>query len=172
MPPIDYSKWDFIDDEDVHSKDGEPSVVRASPAVGSPEFQAKMDNHNQSMSVIAGWIREADPRATAEATTNAIKFITTQHHGIHDHNISRHQEIVAFMESAKDSGTVPSLHTMLALARLAKQRSEDADSATAATGQRVLLVAIGAINTLAACEAEGGARSLFDTLLREVRDDA
>jgi len=153
--PVDYSKWDAVDDEDDEM---------AAPRQLTPERKA---HHDQSMVLIAAWVREADPRLSPDETLLLMGFLAVQHHGIHPDNVRRHVEIVAFLERAAVQGKEPSVHALLALGQLCKDRSQDADAEAAARANRVLGVAVGALNTLWAARCEGGARQLFDALLHE-----
>lgn len=124
------------------------------------------------MALIADWLREAYPRLAEDELATLLHFVSAQHPGKFAHNIMRHQGITAFLEAeaANDRG-VPSLHALLALGHLARERSESADSAEAGRGERILIVAMHAINTLAACAREGGARNLFGAMLRAPNGD-
>lgn len=164
MAPVDYSKWDFVDsDED----DEEPKR----PPAPTPSYVDRRAHHDESQQLIAAWLREADGRLSEPELARLMKFIAVQHRGIHETNVMRHQEIVAFLEAAAAAGTMPSLHVLLNLGRLCKERLDGADKTVAGQAERILLVAMGAINTLAACDAEGGARALFEKLLRPADAD-
>ena len=161
---VDYSKWDIVDEDD------EP--VAARPAASSSSYTGdRQANHDQSMALIADWVREACPHLDSDAVAQLMHFVSVQHPGIHPHNIMRHQGIVAFLEAAEANGRSPSPHAILALGHLAKERSEAADRDAAARGERVLVVAMHALNTLAACDREGGPRKLYDTMLHEPKGE-
>lgn len=174
---VDYKKWDaIVDSDDDEPRGGSGSGSggnaglqqrRKTPARGTPEYNDRMSHHSQSMAMIAEWLKEADPRMSSDEVTQMIKFITVQHRGVHPHNIMRHAEIVAHLEAAEAAGESPRMHSLIALCYLAKHRAEDADHEVAGRGKRVLVVAMGALNTLCACEHEGGAHRLFDALLGE-----
>ena len=155
---VDYSKWDMVDsdDEDVRAVRGAPSRDSAVD---------RRAHHDQSLALIAEWVREAYPRIDDAGLGQLMRFVSVQHPGVHAHNTMRHQGITAFLEAASSEGRTPSLHALLALGHLAKERSEAADAEVAGRGGRVLVVAMHALNTLVACEREGGARRLFDVLL-------
>lgn len=153
---VNYSKWDNIkdDDDDV-----------AAPRNPNANLAVRQDHHKQSLQLIAGQLREAWPPLTDEQTAHLLQFVTTQHRGIHPDNIKRATEIVGFVE-AKQAPSPKPLH---ALALLVRQRAAEAtDDATTSEEQarRVFEVALCALNTVAAIEAAGGARALFDELVR------
>jgi hypothetical protein len=153
---VNYAKWDNLDVDD----DDPPPRPKAVP-------QDPQAHHGQSMQLIAEWIREAYPRLNEEELAQLMKFVALQHPGIHPDNIMRHAGIAAFFDEAAAAGKLPSLHALLALGQLAKERSQSSDAEEAGRGGRILLVASQAINTLVACQSEGSARQFFDTMLRE-----
>ena len=154
MPALDYSKWDMLDDED----DG--PIIK-------PSLQEKQSIHDDSMRMIAEWLKEADPRITEEQRTQLVNFIKVQHRGIHLDNTPRHLEIVAFLEAAADAGTEPLLHSLLALGQLCYDRAQTNDQVLKAQAGRMLEVAMIALNTVWASRCEGGSRALFVKLLRD-----
>lgn len=178
MPSIDYSKWDTLDDDDDIVASSSAAPVRApGPGVTLADRQS---NHSQSMQLIAQWISEAYPRIPSENRTQLIKFITIQHRGIHRDNTPRHLEIVAFLEADEAAGPPESrphddlLQALLALGHMCAKRSgDDSDKVKKAQASRVLEVVQGALNTLwaARCEPAGGARAVFDRLLKEPEGD-
>jgi hypothetical protein len=167
---VDYSKWELIEDDEDETPQrptatSAPARASARPA---PSLEERQANHDQSMALIAEWVAEADPRLSSDERTRLMHFLKVQHKGVHPDNVVRHLEITAFMERAEVDGQEPaSLHALLALAHLCKRRSEDADRDVAAQGNRVLVAVMGALNTLWAAKLEGGARTLFDKLLKE-----
>jgi len=181
---VDYSKWDHLDDEDdiPPVKVAGSSTTLAKPASGSPAMtdREKFSNHNQSMRLIAEWVKEAYPRISADGVTQLIKFITLQHRGIHKDNTMRAAEITAFLEAA-DAAAGPVeerqeddlVHALLALGHRCSQMSgeESLPAAEKAKAYGVLTVVQGALNTLWAARVEGGARVLFDKLLKAPDSD-
>lgn len=154
---VNYSKWDNIDDEDD---------VAAPPDPGSASLARRQDHHKQSLQLIAGQLKEAWPLLTDEQTAHLLQFVTTQHRGICPDNIKRATEIVGFVE-AKQAPSAKPLH---ALALLVRQCATDAAGDAVMSDEqarRVFEVALCALNTVVACEAAGGARALFDELVRE-----
>ena len=131
----------------------------------------RMTHHKQSMALIAEWLKEAYPSLIDDEVALLLRFVSAQHPGRFDHNIMRHSGITAFLEAAEANGSKPSLHALLALGHLARERSESPDSEMAGRGGRILVAVMHAINTLAACEQEGGARKLFDAILRSPKGD-
>ena len=156
---VDYTKWNDVDDDD--DDDGKPRQA----AVSAASMDDRRANHEQSLSLIAGWVREACPHLVDDDVAQLMHFLSVQHPGIHEHNIMRHQGITAFLEAAEAAGKAPTPRSLFALGHLAKERSEAADRDMASRGERVLVVAMHALNTLVACRSEGGARKLFATLL-------
>lgn len=157
---VDYKKWDNLDSDD----DDDADKARRSSAAAN--VGARQNRHDESLQIIASWLREACPEMEEDELAELLHFVSAQHPGIHEHNIMRHQGITAFLEAADARGRLPSLHALLALGLVAKERSESPDAKLAGCGTSVLLVTMHAINTLAASEREGGARQLFDTMLR------
>ena len=158
---VNYSKWDAID-----SDEDEPKQTR------SEILPDRYQHHQQSTALIATWLIEARPSLTEQETAKLMDFISIQHPGIHPHNIMRHQGITAFLEQAEANGTMPSEHALMALGNIARVRSESADAEVAGRGKRILMVAMTALNTLVACQYyKGGARQIFDELLREPDGD-
>ena len=157
---VDYSKWDMLDSDDEDAKASTSAPARTMT-------DDRRAHHDQSMALIAGWAREADPRLSEEELGVLMEFVKTQHPGIHEHNIMRHQGITAFLEASEASGHTPSLHSLLSLGHLAKERAEAPEAEVAGQGGRVLIVVMHALNTLVACDREGGARQLYDTCLRQ-----
>ena len=169
---VDYSRWDSIEDEDEVRTQAVPSPA---PPLSSksppPAYVDRTAHHQESLKLIAGWIREAEPGLKDDELTQVMKFITVQHRGIHSDNIVRYREIIGWCEAAEAEGTMPSLHTLLALGAYARAKFDDPDKEVAGKGERVMLVAMCAINTLAAIQKEGGARPLFEQLLRAPNGD-
>ena len=125
---VDYSRWDSIEDEDEVRTQAVPSPA---PPLSSksppPAYVDRTAHHQESLKLIAGWIREAEPGLSDDELTQVMKFITVQHRGIHSDNIVRYREIIGWCEAAEAEGTMPSLHTLLALGAYARARFDDPD---------------------------------------------
>ena len=161
---VDYSKWDNLDVDD------DDAVAPPDPTAN---LAARQDHHKQSLQLIAGQLREAWPPLTDEQTAHLLQFVTTQHRGIHPNNIKRATEIVGFVE-AKQAPSAKPLHALALLVRQRATEATDGISTSAASApmseeqaRRVFEVALCALNTVVAIEASGGARALFDELVRE-----
>lgn len=189
MPPqthetVDYSKWDhFDDDDDLPLRTGPASSTTLAKlqSNGQPIVteRQRMANHEESLRLIAEWVKQAYPRIPADNVTQLIRFITLQHRGIHPDNARRAAEITAFLET-RDAALGSELetrkeddllHALLALGHLCSQKASLADGSVddneKAKANGVLTVVHGALNTLWAARVEGGARRLFDQLLKE-----
>ncbi len=152
---VDYSKWDMVDAEE------EEKEARGL----TPELLA---NHGESMRRIKEGLARSYPRLDDEALSHTLEFVRVQHRGIHPTNARRHLEITAFLERAAAEGGKgkPSVHALLALGYDAKARAESADEAERSEARATLPIVMGALNTLAACDREGGARALFEQIQR------
>ena len=78
---VDYSKWDHLeDDDDLPPRTGPaPSTALAKPeSNGQPILteRQRMANHEESMRLIAEWVKEAYKRMPADNVTQLIKFVT------------------------------------------------------------------------------------------------
>lgn len=117
--PVDYSRFDSIDDED---ETPDPQA----------NYSQKLHNHAASMQLIADWLKRAWPPLSDEQVAHILAFVAAQHRGIHPDNTKRATEIVAFIEARQAPSTKP-LH---ALALLARQTYVKADEQKA-QAQRV-----------------------------------
>ena len=167
---VNYSKWDALaaelDDEDdaaAARAAAARGAQKAVPQPGSAEYKASVDHHKMSVALMADWTKAATG-LDDEKTAHLLAFVTTQHSGVHPDNRVRAGEIVGFVESRG----APALKDVRALTRhAARVTDEGADQAERNQGVRVLDVAAGALNTLAAAEAHGGMRAMFDVLARD-----
>lgn len=151
----DYSKWDMLDDDSDDERLASQFVT-----------EVAKHNHGASLGVIKEWIEESSPFLEPEAASCLLDFVRVQHRGIHETNVTvRHQEVTAFLEKAQAEGRPSMLHTLLDLcshchAQIAKEERK-------AQAERMLPVVMSALNTLWATEWEGGARALYEKMLRE-----
>jgi len=150
---VNYSKWDTIGDED-----------EAVAVDRTADFVKRAEHHKASMQLIATQLRQAWPTLSGEQTAHLLDFVQAQHRGVFADNTKRATEIVAFIEARSAPSTRP-LHALALFAR--RGEAEVADAPSRAQAKRVFDVAVCALNTVAACAAAGGARRLFDEMLRE-----
>jgi len=146
MAPINYAKWDAIEDD-------EPSVAT----------QSQLQNHQASLAYIGTLLKEACPQLAADDTACLVQWISTQHGGVRPNNLHRAGEIIALERRQRASGRVPSRAALIHLLKWSQQRSEGA-AGDGLQARRVVDVAFGALNTLHACEVEGGADALFSEM--------
>ena len=57
---VDYSKWDMLDSDDEDAKASTSAPARTMT-------DDRRAHHDQSMALIAGWAREADPRLSGRS---------------------------------------------------------------------------------------------------------
>jgi hypothetical protein len=159
--------WCTVQDDLPQPGEGLPMPKGADPKHGLPHYADRQAHHDESMKVIAEWCKEAYPRQSDEELRQTVAFVAVQHRGIHPTNVMRHLEIVAFLDKAEKKGTLPELHALIALAKHAQKKMSDekTEADLKAQAERVFMVAMQALNTLAACTKEGGARKLFDECL-------
>ena len=148
--PMDYSKWDVLDEEEEEKK----------------PYNLAAAQHQESLTVISQWIREASPKIKSSELRRLLDFITVQHRGVQPHNVRRAAEICAFIERAGPNEQ-PDIEKLLALTKKAMEASNQEDPAEKQRGVRVLSVALGAMNTLAAINEVGNPRWLFDMLHKD-----
>lgn len=148
MSVINYSKWDAM----LYEEDKRPT------------YKETADVHQESTALISKWIREACPKIKSSETRRLINFITVQHHNRQPTNVSRAGEICAFIDKTRDEGAELDMQKLIALTKLAKKMSEHEEEGMREKAKRVLGVAMGALNTLAAVTEVGKASWLFDML--------
>uniref|UniRef100_A0A7S0L7X0 Uncharacterized protein n=1 Tax=Coccolithus braarudii TaxID=221442 RepID=A0A7S0L7X0_9EUKA len=147
---VDYSRWDKLDDDEADATE---------------VYAARLSSHNESMSVIASWLKEANPDLPDEQVTGMLRFIATQHRGTQKNNVPRAQEIIALQKSRPLPPMLPLLHLF---DRARELSTEDAPAEERPKATRIANVALSAINTLYACQHyEGGAEALFDAVRRD-----
>ena len=165
--PVDYSKWDLIEDEDDLPVAGEGLPTREPPKRKEPLWADKQAYHDESVQLLAEWLKQAYSRQTDGERTAVVDFIIAQHKGSHPNNIARHREIIAFLKKAETEKTMPEKHALIAIAKLAQKRMKnDEDDAKKQQAERVFMVSMCALNTLEATLQEGGADNLFEQLMR------
>ena len=174
MPALDYSRFDAIGEvEEAEDRRGDAERVR----------ERRIEMHRASERIIADWLRASSPLLDADSVAETLRFIRTQHRGPYADNRARAAEVVALLEVAG----APSAAALVALVRYADEKWLSAASGAGAnardaesTAERVLDVAMCALNTLEACAAlddaprgwlastprptARGARKLFDAL--------
>mmetsp|Transcript_33309 Transcript_33309/g.55059 ORF Transcript_33309/g.55059 Transcript_33309/m.55059 type:complete len:236 (-) Transcript_33309:97-804(-) len=148
---IDYSRWDQVDDD-------EPKDVH--------EHSVRVHHHNASMNLIAKWLQAASQTISNDEVLQMVQFIAAQHRGKLKDNRARGPEIIALL---KGSSRPPSCEPLVVLAGYTRARSldETLEQEERTQASRVLDIALCALNTLHACETEGGAPELFRKLTNE-----
>ena len=148
---VDYSKWELMLDDDEKRE---------------RTFREVRDTHQESMKLIAQWIRDTSPKIKSTELRRMLDFITVQHRGIHPTNVMKAAEICAFLEKLGPHEQLD-IEKFVLLAKAAKKLTEHEEEAERTRGGLVLNVATGALNTLAAVYDVGKPRWLFDMLTKE-----
>jgi hypothetical protein len=166
---LNYSKWDSIDcsDDEVDDTDNAEAIARK-----DPKSAGVLLAQHEAMMRLVGWLSEAAPDLPDPEMAHVVRFIATQDKVVCPDSVKRHAAVAKFMteEPCPGGGVwVPPVEALVALAHLAERRTNadgiEADEKIA--GGRVLLLVMGALNTLQACEVEGGPVVLAETLERE-----
>ncbi|KAL1515698.1 hypothetical protein AB1Y20_002315 [Prymnesium parvum] len=148
---VDYSKWELVADDDDKKE---------------RQYREVREHHQESMTVIAGFLRATSPGIKSSELRRHLDFISVQHRGIYETNLKRAAEICAFLERLGPDEQLDS-HKLAELVRAARKQSEEGDEKERTRGLLVLNVAMGALNTLAAVNDIGKPRWLFDMLHSE-----
>lgn len=148
---VDYSKWELMLDDDERKE-------RA--------YREVRDTHQESMTLIATYIRDSSPSIKSSELRRMLDFISVQHRGVYETNVKRAAEICAFLEKLGPAEQLD-MQKLVDLVHAARKLSEQEEDVERKRGMLVLNVALGALNTLAAVYEIGKARWLFDMLHSE-----
>lgn len=160
--PLDYGRWDRLPED---SDDDQLALtVESAPrlAESHPRAAEHLLERQRVYMTFLRWLREVAPELTESETTHLARFVAVQDRATCPEQRERHDAIAAFMEEKERWD--PPLGALAELCREAEERRRRAKDPSAG---RVLMLAMDALNTLAACKEEGGARVLFEAIRRD-----
>ena len=154
--PINYDKFDKIASD--YERDDEEEIKAKKDA--APERKMKLMAQHDAMFMMIGWLAKAVPSLDNVETTRLVKYIATCDKVVTENRKTRLNGVADFVRT-DCADKKPNQKALVSLCYFAEKMLNEAGGANerlAAT--RVLLIVMGALNTMIASDDHGGADKL------------
>lgn len=162
--PLDYSRFDKLATE-LNSDDEDCDDTKF---VKDMQRKSQLLAQHDAMFLLVGWTAKAIPKLSDVETTRLVRFVATCDKAVTIDKVKRFTGIAEFYRT-ECSFNKPDQDALLRLCHFAQRRVGDAkDANERLAASRVLLLAMGALNTLSCCDdTPGGAEAVVRTLEAE-----